>query len=364
MTHRPSTRRPSTTTIRWQARRNAAVRAGVVPAAGGATRWLSLPGDPRQHYIPRIKWVGSAAAKQLALEFMNRKQNQIDIYLFNTATGEGKVFFTDRDAAWVDVMDELRWLPPAKTNRGSAGDLLWLSERDGWRHAYRITPDGKPHLLTDFAADVIDLVAVNDSAGYLYFAASPTDAVRQYLYRVRLDGTGKPERMTPVDQVGWHRYVASPDGKVALHGWSTATRPWRFDLVQLADGKVLKPLGDNAALDQKAKPLIGSGKEFFQVPVDGGARLNGWIIKPPDFNPAKKYPVLVYVYGEACRCNGARHMVRGGGLAHRTRGIPGCELRQRGHAGAARACLAQVHLRFRWRAVIAAAGRGHTRTGA
>ncbi len=277
---------------------NAAVRAGVVSATGGMTRWLSLPGDPRQNYIPRIEWVGSAAPTQLALEYMNRKQNQIDVYLFNAATSEGNVFFTDHDAAWVDAMDELRWLPQPKPINGSAGDLLWLSERDGWRHAYRITPDGKPHLLTNFAADVIDLVAVDDAGGYLYFAASPTDAVRQYLYRAKLDGTGKPERITPADQVGWHRYVASPDGKVALHGWSTATHPWRFELVQLTDGKVLKPLGDNAALDAKAKPLLGSGKEFFQVPVDGGAMLNGWMIKPPNFDPAKKYPVLVYVYGE------------------------------------------------------------------
>ncbi len=277
---------------------NAAVRAGVVPATGGATRWLSLPGDPRQNYIPRFEWVGGAVPSQLALEYMNRKQNQIDVYLFDTITGNGKVFFTDRDEAWVDIMDELRWLPAVKPVAGSAGDLLWLSERDGWRHAYRVTPDGKPHLLTDFAADVIDLVAVDETGGYIYFAASPTDAVRQYLYRARLDGSGKPERVTPANEVGWHRYVASPDGKVALHGWSTTTHPYRFELVQLADGKVLKPLADNAALDAKAQPLLGPGREFFQVPVDANTKLNGWMIKPPNFDPAKKYPVLVYVYGE------------------------------------------------------------------
>ena len=277
---------------------NAAVRAGVVPASGGATRWLSLPGDPRQNYIPRMEWVGSAAASKLALQYMNRKQNQIDVYLFDTVTGLGKVFFTDLDKAWVDSMDELRWLPAAKPVPGSAGDLLWLSERDGWRHAYRVTPDGRPHLLTDFPADVIDLVTVDEAGGFLYFTASPDDAVRQYLYRARLDGSGRPERVTPPGQTGWHRYTASPDGKVALHGWSTAEHPDRFELVRLSDGKVLKPLADNAALDAKVRPVIGPAREFFQVPVGGGTRLNGWMIKPLNFDPSKKYPVLVFVYGE------------------------------------------------------------------
>ena len=272
---------------------NAAVRAGVIPAAGGATRWLSLPDDPRQNYIPRMEWVGGDAPSQIALEYMNRKQNQNQVYLFDISTGKGRVLFTDRDAAWVDVMDDLRWL-----HNGTERDLLWLSERDGWRHAYRIAPDGKPHLLTDFPGDVIDLVAVDEAAGYLYFEASPDDAVRQYLYRSRLDGKGKPERMTAAADVGFHRYEASPDGKVALHSWSTATQPWRFSLVQLSDGKVLKQLATNDALAVKAKPLLGSGFEFFQVPVDGGVTLNAWMTKPPDFDPTKKYPVLVYVYGE------------------------------------------------------------------
>jgi dipeptidyl-peptidase-4 len=275
---------------------NAAVRAGVVAAKGGSTRWLTLPGDPRNNYIPRFDWVGSAAPSELALEYMNRQQNKNDVYLFDAGTGTGRIFFTDSDAAWVDIVDELRWLAPAKGT--TQGDLLWFSERDGWRHAYRISPKGKPHLLTDFAADVIDAVAIDEPGGYIYFTASPTDPARQYLYRSRLDGAGKPERMTPESQVGWHRYDASPDGKVALHGWSTASRPYRFELMQLADGKVLKPLANNDKLAAKVKPVIDNGREFLKIPVGNGVSLNGYMIKPPNFDPTKKYPVLVYVYGE------------------------------------------------------------------
>jgi dipeptidyl-peptidase-4 len=275
---------------------NAAVRAGVVSAKGGSTKWLTLPGDPRNNYIPRFDWVGSSAPSELALEYMNRQQNKNDVYLFDAGTGSGRILFTDTDTAWVDIVEELRWLAPAKG--ASQGDLLWISERDGWHHVYRVSPDGKPHLLTDFAADVIDLVAVDEPGGYLYFTASPTDTARQYLYRSHLDGTGKPERMTPDSQVGWHTYEASPDGKVALHAWSTASFPHRFELMQLADGKVLKPLANNDKLTAKVKPLIGAGREFFQIPVDNGVTLNGYMVKPPNFDPTKKYPVLVYVYGE------------------------------------------------------------------
>jgi dipeptidyl-peptidase 4 len=283
---------------------NAAVRAGVVQADGGDTRWLPLPGDPRNHYIPRFDWVGPSRPNELALEYMNREQNRNDVYLFNAndlwlspdKKDLGHILFTDTDAAWVDVVDELRWLAPAKD--ATEGDLLWVSERDGWHHVYRIAPDGKPKLITDFAADVIDLVAVDEPGGYIYFTASPTDAARQYLYRSRLDGAVKPERMTPASQVGFHKYEASPDGKVALHEWSTAVRPHQYELMQLADGKMLKPLVTNDALAAKVKPIVGAGREFFQVPVDNGVSLNGYMVKPPNFDPTKKYPVLVHVYGE------------------------------------------------------------------
>ena len=275
---------------------NAAVRAGVVSANGGATTWLKLPGDPRNNYIPRFDWVGASEPTEIALEYMNRQQNKNELYLFNANTAAGRVLFTDTDAAWVDVVDGLRWLAPSKGAK--QGDLLWLSERDGWRHAYRVSPDGKPHLLTNFAADVIDMVAVDEPDGYLYFTASPDDAIRQYLYRARLDGEGKPERMTPESQQGWHTYDASPDGKVALHAWSTSARPDRYELVQLSDGKVLKTLATNDVLAAKVKPLLGNGHEFVQVAVDGGVTLNGYVSKPLDFDPSRKYPVLVYVYGE------------------------------------------------------------------
>ena len=274
---------------------NASVRAGVVSSDGGATRWLLLPGDRRNNYIPRMEWVGDFAPAQIALEYLDRKQQKNDIYLFNADSGNGKILFTDTDKAWLDVVDELRWLPSKKKNEH---DLLWLSERDGWRHAYRITPDGKPHLITDFAGDVIDQVAIDESLNAFYFTASPDNATQQYLYRANLDGTGKPTRLTPASQTGFHGYQPTTDGKLALHYWSTFNQPYQFDLIQLSDSKVLKSLGDNHEVAAAAKPLVDQGAEFFKVDIGNGTKLDGWMIKPPNFDPTKKYPVLTYIYGE------------------------------------------------------------------
>ncbi len=192
------------------------------------------------------------------------------------------------------------WITCARLSGwATAKELVWLSERDGWRHAYVISrADGKPQLITNFAGDVIFEVGVDDAGGWFYFIASPDDAVRRYLYRSRLDGSGSPQRVTPANEPGSHSYDISPDGKWALHTVSTFDGPPVTELISLPDHKVKRTLEANDALAHKAKELIASPAEFFQVPVSNGVKLDGWMIKPPDFDAKKKYPVLVYIYGE------------------------------------------------------------------
>src|SRR5271168_3520013 len=106
---------------------NSAVRAGVVSADGGATQWMEVPDDPRDNYIARLEWAGNSS--ELAIEHLNRLQNTNDLLLADASTGQVRQVFRDQDAAWVDVMDEIQWVHKDQ-------DFLWLSERDGWRHAY------------------------------------------------------------------------------------------------------------------------------------------------------------------------------------------------------------------------------------
>jgi len=271
---------------------NSAVRVGIVPAAGGATRWVKLAGDPRQNYIAQMDWAGNSDG--VLLEYLNRAQNDNQFIWANAQTGETHVIAEDTDKDWVDV-NSMEWIEKA----GAVRDALFLSERDGWRHAYRLDlKTGQPLLVTNFQGDVLDKSAIDQKGGWFYYLASPDDPVRQYLYRSRVDGKGIPERVTPSDEPGNHRYDIAPNGKWAVHRYSTADRSWRFEIVSLPDHKVIRTLVDNNDVAAGVQPWLSSKTEFFKVPVDNGVALDGYMIKPPDFDAAKKYPVVTYVYGE------------------------------------------------------------------
>ena len=269
---------------------NSAVRAGVVSVDGGETLWMQVPGDPRENYIARLEWAGNSS--ELAIERLNRVQNTNDVLLGDAATGQVRQVFRDQDAAWVDVMDEIRWLH-------NGADFLWLSERDGWRHAYLVSRDGKRvQLITPGAYDVIEICGVDEKGGALYFIASPENATQRYLYRAPLDGSQNAQRVSPAAAPGTHRYDMSPDAHWALHIYSRADLTPVIDLVELPAHRSARVLQDNAALRASVAPLLASPTEFFKVDIGEGASLDAWMLKPPHFDPAKKYPVLVYVYGE------------------------------------------------------------------
>jgi len=272
---------------------NSAVRAGIVPASGGATRWITVEGDPRQHYIARMEWAGNS--DEVMLEYLNRLQNTNQLMLADAKTGAAKVFFEDTDKAWVDY-GPIEWV--GKTG-GKNPDLLWMSERDGWRHAYRVDrTSGQARLITNFAADVISIAAIDAESGWLYFLASPKDPTRQHLYRSRLDGQGAPERVTPSSQSGSNNYNIAPNGRWAVHVHNSFTSPNHIEVVSLPDHKAVRTLVDNSELARRVKTLLPAAPEFFKVHLENGVTLDGMMIKPPNFGPAKKYPVLTYVYGE------------------------------------------------------------------
>jgi dipeptidyl-peptidase 4 len=269
---------------------NPAARVGVVSADGGETRWMQVPGDARENYIARMEWGGNS--NELVLQHLNRLQNTDVVLLADTDTSAVRGIYQDHDSAWVDVMDEIPWLDSGK-------HFVWLSEKDGWRHAYIVSRDGKnERLLTRGAFDVVHLTTVDEQGGWLYFIASPDNATHRYLYRVRLDGSGSAEKVTPTASEGVNAYDISPDGRWAFHIRSTFDSPPVTDLVELSGHRAVRVLGDNAALRANAAPLLKRPVEFFKLDIGDGVVLDGWMLKPPDFDPAKKYPLLVYVYGE------------------------------------------------------------------
>jgi dipeptidyl-peptidase 4 len=269
---------------------NSASRIGIVAAEGGTTKWLEVPGDPRNHYIARMDW--AASSDEVALQQLNRLQNTNLVMLGDIRTGVVRTILTERDDAWVDIDSDLDWLDGGKR-------FLWVSERDGWRHAYSVARDGTSiKLITTGAFDLTSVESVDEAGGWLYYRASPENATQRYLYRAALDGNGKQERLSPANQPGTHTYNISPRATFAFHTHSAFGKPPQTDLVRLPTHASLRTMVENASVIEKVSKLKRGPSEFFRVDIGGGIQLDGWMIKPPDFDPSKKYPVLFHVYGE------------------------------------------------------------------
>lgn len=269
---------------------NSACRVGVVMASGGETKWFSPNPDPRNHYIPRMEWSGDS--RRILFQQLNRLQNTNQVISGDPDTGETRVIFTDRDDAWVDVMPEWRWID-------NGARFLWLSERDGWQHLYSVCiEDETIRLLTPGDFDVVGIAGVDEKTGFAYFIASPDNPTQRYLYRARLDGTGGVERVSPAGQEGTHSYKFSPDGLWAFHTFSRFGQPAVIELVSLPDHKVMRVLAGNRTLRENLAGLIPCGHEFFKVETVNGIIVDAWCLKPPDFDPARSYPLFIHVYGE------------------------------------------------------------------
>jgi dipeptidyl-peptidase-4 len=284
---------PTITTIQYPVagQTNSAARVGIVSASGGVPRWLAVPGDPRNNYIARMSWAGNS--DEVLLLHLNRRQNQLNVMIGDRRTGLVRTILSEKDEAWVDIdVDEIQWL-------GSGKRFLWLSERDGWRHVYAATrAGGVPQLITNGSYDVMSIEGVDEKAGWLYYTASPDNATQRYLYRTQLSGNGKPERLSPAAQSGSHFYSIAPNTAWAIHSYSTIGSPPAIELVHLPDHQPIRQLAPNAAVIARVKELDTRPPEFFKVDIGGGTTLDGWMIKPPNFDSSKRYPVLIYVYGE------------------------------------------------------------------
>ncbi len=277
---------------------------GVYDLNARTTTWLAIPGDPQQHYLPRMEW---NSPNSIFVQQLNRKQNQSTIYNCNPATGESVAVWSESDPAWIDVHNgwenvydltfrhRFRWL-----NHGS--EFLWVSDKGGWRQLYRISLDGKKETrITNGAFDVIDIRLVDESANEVYFLASPTNATQRYLYKTKLDGKGVAERVSPNDQSGTHDYLISPSGAYAFHTFSNVQTQPLFEFITL---RPYGPIDPTQSISSKLPEAhVDSGVEFFKVKTAEGVEMDGWMVKPKSFDPARKYPVLFFVYSEPANAN-------------------------------------------------------------
>ena len=268
---------------------NSAVKVGYVSVNGGATTWIDIPGDPRNNYIPRMEFIPNS--NELFIQQLNRPQNTNKVWIAKIGSSKPEHIFTDEDKAWVDTNDHIRWL---KDNQY----FTWESERSGWRHLYRVSRDGKdiqPITAGDF--DYISTVGMDMKKGLVYFIASPDNFTQRYLYSAKLFGKGEVKRESPMDEAGQHSYSMSPTGKWAVHTFSNAVTPPVIDMVSFPGHKSVRMIEDNAEAKAQYQALGLRPKEFVKV-KSGDLMLDVCMIKPANFDPNKKYPVIIEVYGE------------------------------------------------------------------
>ena len=262
--------------------RNAVVKIGVVEIASGQTVWMDL-GENDDIYIPRIHWTNDP--KTLAVQRLNRRQSHLELLFADVESGRTRVVMEDRDQAWVDVTDDFVFL--AKRDR-----ILWTSERDGFRHIYLSDYQGKVRdRLTEGDWEVSSLAGVDEKEGWAYFYGKKDSSVEQQLYRVKLNGK-KLQRISELD--GWHIANFSPDYRHFVDFASNVRTPTQVSL-RRADGKLVRMLEENPMPVLDRYQMVYP--EFMTVETSDGAKLNAFMMKPADFDPAKKYPVLVYGYG-------------------------------------------------------------------
>ena len=261
---------------------NPVVRVFVGNVEGGEPRLMDT-GANTDIYIPRVNWL--VDSKHLGIQRLNRPQTVIELLIADANSGQARVALTDKDLYWINVSNDLTFLKDGKR-------FLWSSERSGYRHIYLYDLEGKELAqLTKGNWEVAGVRGVEESKGLVYFTATEKSPLERHLYRVGLDGSGFA-RITKED--GTHAINLAPNASAFVDTYSNSMNPPRQDVVKI-EGSRVAVLNENKVAELAGLHL--SPVEFLSVRSHDGMPLNAMMIKPPDFDPAKKYPVLVYTYG-------------------------------------------------------------------
>ncbi|MEO6731698.1 MAG: DPP IV N-terminal domain-containing protein [Ferruginibacter sp.] len=271
-----------------------AVTIGVVSVNGGATKWMKIPGDPQQHYLPRMEWSDNGT---LIVQQLDRKQQESKLYYCNSTNGNTESFYGEKNNSWIEIKSYWNNDDPTGWEWiNNKKDFIWVSEKDGWRHLYKVSKDGKKEtLLTKGEYDIASIKCIDDAGDYIYFMASPKNATQLYLYRVRMDGISDAEPVSDQVKKGTHHYIISPTAKWAKHSFSNYITPSTDEWVYLPDYiKKNNAAGRIGATEEVASSAI----KYTTITTEDGVTLDAWISSPNNFDSTKRYPVVFYVYGE------------------------------------------------------------------
>lgn len=263
--------------------KNAEVSLFVYDVKFRVSRPINL-GNYQDFYIPRIKWTNDAAV--LSVQVMNRHQNNLDLHFVNAVSGNTQIVLNEKDNAYIDITDNLTFL---KDN-----SFIWTSEKDGFNHIYHYDKTGKlKKQITKGPWEVTNYYGFDEKSGIIYYQSVENGSINRDVYAIKIDGKSKVRLSS---KTGTNAATFSPNFQYFINTYSSATVAPTYTLNQSKTGASIKPIVSNEGLEQKLAKYDVAPKEFFVVTTEKGHQLNAWMIKPKNFDAAKKYPVFMYQY--------------------------------------------------------------------
>ncbi len=272
---------------------NPYVRIGVIEVQSGEKRWMDI--DLNDGLIPRIYWTSNQG--ELAVVKMNRQQNQLDLYFYDAETGRGTHIMEENSSdGWIDVYDFFAGIDDYFFFPEERDEFFWISDRDGFKHIYRYGYDGELiNQVTSGNWEVTNVHAVNSGQNRIYYESTEVSPLERHLYSIGFDGSGKRQYS---DEPGRHSFDMGPDGRFYLDSWSNTKTPTQVELWTTENGgEKLEKLVDNQSVKDYIRRYVYSPRELFSFTTSDGQELDGYIIKPIDFDPEETYPLILMVYG-------------------------------------------------------------------
>jgi dipeptidyl-peptidase-4 len=268
---------------------NPEVKIGVVNVETKDQQWMDLPEDG---YIPRLYW--TANDDQLAIVHLNRAQNHLKLFFNEINSGENRLVMEETSDTWIDIFDFFAGINHLFFFPEDREEFFWISDRGGWSHIYRYGYDGKiKNQVTRGDWEVTYVHTVDYTSNRIYYTSTETSPLERHLYSVSFNGQHKTKHTSAE---GTHNISMGSNGKYFINRYSNTSTPTQVELWSTTDGK-LEVLEDNASVSEFVESHVYSPRELFSFTTSDGQPLDGYMIKPIDFDSTKSYPLVLNIYG-------------------------------------------------------------------
>lgn len=268
---------------------NPKVKIGVLNVESGQQQWMDTPADG---YIPRIYWTSDE--NRLATVHLNRAQNHLKLFFNDISNGNRELIMEEQSEKWIDVFDFFAGINHLFFFPKDSEEFFWISDRNGWSHIYRYNYDGEiKNQVTDGDWEVTYVHTVDYRNNRIYYTSTEDSPLERHLYSVNFNGNNK---MKHTEAEGTHDISMGSNGKYYINRYSNTSTPTQVELWNTMNGKV-EVLEDNASVEAFTKKHVYAPRELFSFTTSDGQKLDGYIIRPIDFDSEKEYPLVLNIYG-------------------------------------------------------------------